>query len=197
MADQKQYPPIRVSYSILSAWARGDVDRAIAPFLGEEVLPTQAMIEGKEWHKKWEDETNRTGCRPKIFGGEKLTNARAEVKLVRQLTDWCTLSGVIDLMDDEQDEDHKTGKSTATDYANGFQHKVYHVLDPSKKRFRYNCFNQHLPSNHPDAVTVSIVHLTRKTLEEGIEYVLTHAAELREYLIREGYGDRLAREVQK
>lgn len=195
MADDK-YPPIRVSYSILSAWARGDVDRAIAPFLGQEVPPTQAMIDGKKWHERWEKETNRTGRRPLIFGGEKIPGVKTEVKLVRQLNDWCVLSGVIDLQSPDQNEDHKTGRSTATDYANSFQHKVYHVLDPSKKRFRYNCLNQYLPKNHPDRITVSILHLTRKTLEEGIEYVLTHAAELREYLIQAGYGDRLSREEQ-
>lgn len=195
MADK--YSPIRVSYSILSAWARGDIDRALGPFLGKEIAPTQAMIEGKHWHAKWEKETNRTGCRPKIFGGEKIANVQTEVKIVKQLNDWCILSGVIDLQSPTQNEDHKTGRSSATDYASSFQHKFYQVLDPSKKKFRYNCFNQHLPKDHPDRVTVSVVHLTRNTLEDGLEDILTHSAELRQYLIGQGLEDRLSREFSK
>lgn len=189
------YPPIRVSYSILSSWARGDIDRAVAPFVGEEVLPTLAMIEGKMLHEKWERETLRTGRMPKVFGGRKLESPELELatKKARQLNDWCVISGVLDLREGPLGVDYKSGVRTATEYANSFQHKVYQVLYPELERFEYHCFNQHLPRKHPDRVTMAIVHLSRQTLEDGINYILTYASELRQYLIDQGYGDRLAR----
>jgi hypothetical protein len=184
---------IRVSYSILNSWAHGDIDRAVAPFAGVEVEPTQPMIDGKTWHAKWERETKRTGRLPKCFGGRKLESPDIELatKKVRKLTDWCVLSGVLDVRDGKTGIDYKTGKSSATDYANSMQHKCYQVLYPELNRFEYHCRNQHLHKSDDDHKTMSIVHLTRQSLEEGLEWVLTMAAELREYLINNGYGDKL------
>lgn len=190
---EDNYGPIRVSYSILNAWLNGDIDRAVAPFAGIEVGPTQAMLDGKTWHARWERETRRTGCLPKVFGARKLNRADLELdtKKVRKINDWCVLSGILDVRDGKTGIDYKTGRSSATDYANSMQAKVYQVLYPEMDRFEFHCMNQHLVKSDQDRVTMSIVHLTRKTLEEGLEWIMTMAAELREYLINNGYGDKL------
>ncbi len=187
------YGAIRVSYSILAAWERGDIDRAVAPYAGVEIEPTQAMIDGKKYHERWERYTKRTKRLPKVFGNRKLNNPKleSETKKVVQLNDWCYLSGVLDVLDEKLGIDYKTGKSTATDYANGKQHNVYQILYPMLERFEYHCFNQHLHRKDPQRATMSVVYLNRETLETAIEWVLTLAAELREYLIKNGYENNL------
>lgn len=187
------YGAIRVSYSILNAWANGDIERAIAPYAGVETESTPAMVYGKKAHAKWERYAKKFKRLPKIFGNRKLNNPKLELstKKVRKLTDWCVLSGVLDVKDGEIGIDYKTGKGSATDYVNSKQHEVYQVLYPELKRFEYYCKNQHLHHSDPNQITVGVVYLNRKTLEDGLNWILTMAAELREYLINNGLGDKL------
>ena len=187
------YGPIRVSYSILSAWARGDIERAIAPYIGQEVEPTEAMVAGKRLHEQWEKEVRRTKRLPKIFGGRKLEAPKLEfaTKKVRKLNDWCILSGVLDVKDGTTAIDYKTGRTPANDYVNSRQHECYQVLYPEIKRFEYYCKNQHMHRSDPNQITVGVVYLNKRTLEDGLNWILTMAAELREYLINNGHGARL------
>jgi hypothetical protein len=181
-----------VSYSILSAWSRGDIDRALAPYLGVEIEPTEAMAEGKRLHKKWERESLRTKRLPRVFGGRKLAKGfELENKVVRKINDWCVLSGVLDVYDGDTIIDYKSGKTSASSYLDGFQPEVYQVLRPNAKRFECYRFNQHLHKSDPDHVTMATLHLTSRTLRNGLEWILTNAAELREHLINNGYGDKL------
>lgn len=187
------YGAIRVSYSILSAWARGDIDRAIAPYAGIQDEPNEAMIAGKKLHERWEQEVRRTKHLPRIFGGRNLEAPELELstKKVRKLTDWCVLVGVLDVKDGCTGIDYKTGVMSATGYVNSKQHEVYQVLYPELTRFEYYCYNQHLCRSDSSRVTVGVVHLSRQTLQDGLEWILTMAAELREYLINSGLGSRL------
>ena len=187
------YGAIRVSYSILNSWAKGDIDRAIAPYADVETESTEAMEYGKKMHAVWERYVRKYKKLPKIFGGRKLKAPELELntKRVRKLTDWCVISGVLDVKDGSTAIDYKTGKSSATDYVNSKQHEVYQVLYPEIKRFEYYCKNQHVYRDDPSHVTVGVVYLNRNTLEDGLNWILTMAAELREYLINNGYGNRL------
>lgn len=187
------YGPIRVSYSILNSWAKGDFDRAIAPYAGTEIEPTEAMEYGKKKHAAWEKESRRTGCLPRRFGGRKLISPQFELntKKVQKINDWCYLSGVLDVLDGDVAIDYKTGRTPASEYLNSRQHECYQILYPKIKRFEYHCCNQHLQRKDDGYITVAVAYLSRKTLRDGIEWVLTNAAELREYLINNGYGDKL------
>lgn len=187
------YGPIRVSYSILNAWAKGDVDRAVAPYAGVDLEATEAMEFGKRKHATWERETKHTGRLPNCFGGRKLKSPKLELstKKVRKINDWCYLSGVLDVLDGDVAIDYKTGKTPAGEYLNSKQHEVYQILYPSIKRFEYHCFNQHLHKSDDGHITVSVAYLDKNTLQTGLNWVLTMAAELREYLINNGLGDKL------
>lgn len=194
---------IRVSYSILSAWARGDFDRAVAPFVGGIVPGTEAMEDGKRYHEKWEAETLKTGNLPQIFGGHKLNRAKLEMSTKKEIwvTDWCQLSGILDVQDFPEylagysrGIDYKRSKSTATTWANGYQHKVYQILYPKLRRFEYRVFDPTAIPEDPDRVTVAIIHLSDQTLQDGVEWVLTHASALMDYLVTNGYDKNLMRE---
>ena len=185
------YGAIRVSYSILNSWAKGDIDRAVAPYAGIEIEPTEAMEYGKKRHEAWEKEARRFGRLPRRFGGRKLISPQFELntKKIRKLNDWCYLSGVLDVLDVAID--YKTGKTPAGDYLNSYQHECYQILYPNIKRFEYHCCNHHLRRKDDGYITVAVAYLNKQTLKHGIEWVLTMAAELREYLINNGMGDKL------
>ena len=187
------YGAIRVSYSILNSWAKGDIDRAVAPYAGIKIEPTEAMEYVKNKHEAWEKEARRHGRLPRRFGGRKLISPQFELntKKIRKLNDWCYLSGVLDVLDGDVAIDYKTGKTPAGDYLNSYQHECYQILYPNIKRFEYHCCNHHLRRKDDGYITVAVAYLNKQTLKHGIEWVLTMAAELREYLINNGYGDKL------
>ena len=170
----------RVSYSILSAWASGDYDTALKMYHRIEMEPNEYQIDGKRWHKKWEAETKKTGCMPKVFGGKKLENPITELKIEKDLNEWLQLVGVIDLVDDGKDcfgVDYKTGSIDSSQYSNGWQHSVYQILFPRMKRFEFHHYNQ-----HKKIVDMSIVHLTDKTLVDGLEWIITQASDMKNYI---------------
>ena len=175
---------MRVSYSMLAAWHRGDYDRAIAMIMREPFEPTPQMEAGIKFHRQWEAEGRKTLAMPKVFGGAKFKNPKFELetKRVRRLNDWLTLAGVLDVFDDGTvGKDYKSGAASAISYSNGYQHKFYQVLYTEMERFEYHCHNQYTGEN-----TMSIVHLTQATLESGLEFILTTASDMRAYLENSG-----------
>lgn len=196
--------PIKVSYSILAAWDRGDWDNAVRPFIGEETLDNEFMRRGKRWHRRFELETKRTGRMPAIFGGEELHDYSIEMesKRVVQLADWLFVSGVLDLIDKpewmpnggKRAVDYKVSKNNATYWANTKQGHIYKVLYPEADRFEFRVLNPYLKDDDPERVTTSIVHLTDKGMEAGLEWILTNASELRNYLVANDMAYNLMRE---
>lgn len=182
----------RASYSTLSVWARGDYDLAIGMYFKRVEMDTPAMREGREYHTRFEHEIKSTGHMPAIFGGGKLpADYRCEVFASKQLANWLVLRGKLDLKLPTVGYDWKTGITPSTQWANSFQHKVYKVLYPELERFEYHAFNQYAKPS--EAVTVSIVHLTPKSLEEGVEWVVTHASDMKQYIEANNLEMELAR----
>lgn len=173
---------MRVSYSILAAWERRDYDSAIGMYLGKKIQPTRAMMAGSGWHKEWEEETLRTGKLPAIFGARELKNPETEVKIVKKLTPWLTLSGVMDLRDVPIVFEYKTGHSPAAVWARSKQHLVYQILDPRLTLAEYFAYNQHINN-----VTYERVHLTKASLYEGMNWVITLSSEMKSTLDNLGY----------
>jgi len=185
----------RVSYSSLAAWERGDFDRALAPWTGAVIESNEYMDRGKRWHGRWEREVKKTKRAPAVFGGEPLVNQELELqtKRVVDLNDWLQLSGVLDRIDSpeflkggKRGIDYKLSKSNAVSWANSKQGNVYKILYPELALFEFHCLNPYLANDDPDRATMSIIHLTDKSLEDGIEWVLTIASEMRAYLENNG-----------
>lgn len=170
---------MRVSYSMLAAWEHGEYDAAIAMYLGEpapmrmEVIQI-AMEAGSAFHAAWEAETNVTKRLPAVFGGKQLNNPEPEVKIVKKLNSWLSLSGVLDLRDVPDLYEYKSGAAPARVYANGHQHGVYQILDPRLKRAHYFAFNQ-----HTGTVTYEIVHLRESTIIQTANWIISIASEMR------------------
>lgn len=179
---------MRVSYSILSCWARGDYERALAMYFREPLPSTPAMELGKKFHDEWEKEIGNTKSMPAVFGGAPLQKHSTELRTKREvmLNDWLQIVGVLDLLEGHIGRDWKSGKTPATAYSNGFQHKVYQVLYPLINQFEYWCYNP-----ITGGVTMSLIHLSDQSLEEGVNWIMTHAGAMRAYLEQNNLWDRV------
>lgn len=137
---------MKVSYTILSAWWKGDKDRALAMINNKEIeYPIkihEAFGYGKGAHKAWQEETKVTGNFPAIF---KIDNSfrviATELKLRKQINEEDWLSGIIDVVAvgeiNEQEiivmADYKTGAK-----ADRWQSAVYHYLIQNNKWWEEN-----------------------------------------------------------
>jgi hypothetical protein len=178
---------LKISYSLIRLWERGDINALIEALNGIWQEPSPAMEYGTMKHKEWEDEVNRTGCMPEIFGGQKLVNPKTEQYYKVQLTDWLWLSGVIDLEYGAEGEnlvDYKTGQGNANAYSDSLQAGCYKILRPKAKRFTYKHFNQ-----YENKTSSSIVYLTDKLLLDSLDKVISVGCDIVNTLENLGYAD--------
>lgn len=178
---------LKLSYSLISLWQRGDMNAVVEALFGVWQPPTDAMNFGTQKHKEWEEEVKRTGCMPEVFGGQKLINPKTEQYYKVQLADWLWLSGVIDLEYGENGEnivDYKTGHGNANGYAGSIQAGCYKILRPNAKRFTFKHYNQ-----YENETSSSVIYLTDKLLADSIDKVFSAACDIRNTLENLGYGD--------
>jgi hypothetical protein len=186
-------PRLKVSYSILNAWAQGRYEDAIKYILRLEVVRIPAMIEGEKYHKSWESEIIRTKRLPAIFGAKQLINPQPEQYIKVDVNDWLVLSGKIDCYDKPTIYEFKTGRQNSEEIAGSMQVGVYGVLSTLNKQYvdraEIYCFNQYLKK---DNVSMSIVHITDELLEKSLNWIETIAGDIRNYIeqnkIFEKYG---------
>jgi len=175
-------PKFRASYSVLSAWERGDWQTAIQMYFKLDTPTNAAMEAGKEWHEKWAKHIEQNKTIPNEFNFKDviLKEPKTELKLVIELDDWLDLVGVIDCHDGDTIYEWKTGVQSSVAYSNGQQGGVYGLLAaktgiPAKKCY-IGHYNQH--SKKPD---VSMFWLTDKVIEEAENWIITIAGEMYEY----------------
>jgi len=172
----------RASFSVLNAWAKGDWERAVEMYFKLDDFTNQAMEEGKEWHKKWENEIENTSCLPEVFGGARLEKPKTELKLEFQLADWLELVGVVDCYDVEGDVyEFKTGHSSSQSYANSMQTRIYGLLlKLHKQKVRKAIIHRY--NQHSKKADCSYLWLTSEQLKNALDWVHTFSSEMHNYL---------------
>lgn len=181
-------PRLRASYSILTRWAEGDWKTATEMYFRLTEFNSPAMEQGKKFHEAWENEVNQTNSFPKVFGGRPIRGEfETELKIVKKMTDWFDLVGVIDLWipDELTIVDWKSGVVTSSQYANGFQPNVYHLLKPEAKRFEIHRYDQ-----YNKRADMSIGYLTDQTMSDAVDWVVTFASEMHSYFVENGLYER-------
>lgn len=168
---------IRLSYSIIDPWSKGNYDEALKRYWRLEETPTQAMIEGKQLHQNWQDEVEKTKRLPKVFGGAELVNPKTELKIEAMLEPWLQFVGVIDLMDGTKIYDYKSGNTPVSSYSSSYQIPCYQVLLDSQGLKTTEGYFFHY-NQHTGLVEKSKRYLTDKTLEYGKDWILTWASEI-------------------
>lgn len=189
---------IKLSHSILAAWAEYRYEDAVGMYLGKE-LPESPYLElGKVKHKLWENYVNKHGELPAELGGGKIDKPQTEKKWQKiiPLSDnyQILLRGVIDLesVDGKDDviTDYKCGIGTPTSYVDKVQLDYYKLLRPQATLGRYICHNPYkceawcsrrLQEPH-NCFTVGIKYLSDKNAQNALEHLITYGSEFINYL---------------
>lgn len=172
---------LRVSYSVLDPWARGDYEEAINRYLRRPTITTPAMAEGKIFHEQWRAETEREGKLPKVFGSKELMKPECEVKLTCILDDWIEFVGVIDLLDAPAIHEYKTGNANSLFYASTMQIKCYQFL-LAENGYAITKGYIHHYSQKRDETTHSKIYLSDYTRTKARDWIVTYASELKDAL---------------
>lgn len=169
------------SYSVLNTWSRGDYQDALNSLFHLEKKVTPQIVAGQEFDKAWTEETNKTKCQPEVFGKIKLNNPKTQLILTAKLNDWLTLKGKLDLYDEGEITDWKTGASDAQSVIRGHQGGVYAILAhynklPAKKFHIYH-WNQYLQQP-----THAFVWINDKYIQRTANWIETNASSLYDYI---------------
>lgn len=172
---------IKLSYSILNAWANGHWEGAVSYYLGREIPETPAMTLGKLMHQQWEQFINTNKALPDELGGGSLREPITEQKY-RKLIPFSDeyqilLSGMPDLSDGETIYEFKCGRTEASNYIDSFQLDYYKLLLPNATLGKYLCWNPYLKQ-----LSIGVKFLTDENAERALEHIITHGGELIEYL---------------
>lgn len=180
--QKKPVPVFRASYSVLTAWASGRYEDAVAMYFKLESFTSPQMEFGKKMHDEWNAETDQTGCLPAVFGGQKLQNPKTEIKIVRRLEPWLDLVGVIDCLDSPTVFEYKTGVTSAAQYANSKQGGIYALLAILEGHF-VDRLEYHRWDQYKNKADMAFVWVTPQVIEDALEFVKTYAAEMHQYLL--------------
>ena len=174
---------LRISYTLLSYWSKGQVDQAVSYYLKLPQEDTQAMREGREWGKKNEDEMNKNKQMIKEFLGIKLTDPKPEQKFEVNYSDHFDLVIVPDCLDGTTLYETKTGKRSSVSYLSSPQLALYYLGLKLKdypitkiKVIRYN--------QHTDKTDWAMKHTGQHLYEEADNYIQSLAPEIMEYFTK-------------
>lgn len=171
---------IKLSHSILAAWAQGRYDQALAYYLGREIPKTPQMELGQVKDQLWSAHAIKTKSRHPELGGGKLSNPIVQQKYEREikLSDNYTIlfRGVIDEEDGDTLTDYKLGWAEPSYYLSGYQLDCYHLLRPATKLGQYLCSNP-----YTQELKVGVKYFTESTKDRALEFILTNATEFISY----------------
>ena len=121
-------PKLRLSFSLISAWERGDVDGAVNTYLHLDSQATPQMIEGRELHEKIAKHIEETGNFPKWFFEYPLVKPEAEKEVVVSYNELFDLKCVIDCLDTPLMFEYKTGVTDSLGWARTNQVPLYFLI---------------------------------------------------------------------
>lgn len=172
---------VKLSYSIINAWASGQYEQAVSYYLGKDFPATAAMELGRVKDDQWSNyAVKHKEIHPEIGGG-KLSDPKVQIKYEKIIpfSDeyQILLRGVPDTTDGGELYEYKCGMTTAGQYIDKLQMDFYKLLKPDLFIGYYLCFN---PYNN--TYTKGIKYLNRSNAETAMEHIITYGGEIIDYL---------------
>lgn len=172
---------VKLSFSILDAWAKGNWEQAVGYYLGQPLPPTPAMELGKLKHEIWENQIRKEGKLPKELGGIELKDPVLEQKYEKLIPFSEDISilirGVPDCTDGTVIHEFKCGMTPATNYINSLQLDYYKLLLPKSDIGFYRCYNPYF-----DKMTLGVKFLDNHNAEAALEHIISNGGEMINYL---------------
>jgi hypothetical protein len=172
---------VKLSYSILNAWAHGQWEQAVGQYVGQPLPATPEMELGRVKHEQWERQIKATGALPDELGEWPLTAPVTEQKYQKRIpvNDELDilLRGVPDCLDGPRVYEWKSGLTSASSYVDSMQTDYYKLLIPQISEAVYVVWNPYTEGRE-----VGVKFLGRTNAEAALEHVLTFGLEMIDYL---------------
>lgn len=186
-----------LSYSLVSAWERGDRERAVETFLHiDGGFRSRQMEAGSKFDKEVEEYVNKNKMLPESLGGMKLKNPMCKLKIKERYSNEIILSGEFDVWDSPNIIEIK--HSAARDSADWIEEQqinwyfllmdlwvaTHHDHDPkwngAEMAFLYRFDPVHRKYDR------SIAYKSERRLNSAREQIEKVGTEIRNYFIQEG-----------
>lgn len=144
---------------------------------------TPEMAEGSMYHDEWKEETLKTQCLPKVFGGQKLNKPIVEKYIRVPLTPYLDISGRIDCMDLPVIYEYKTGSMSSEAHLNSYQGGMYAVL-VTKWGYYVDRVILHRYNQARKEKDMSLIWVTSKLLTDTVNWIVTVGSEIHDYCLQ-------------
>ena len=185
---QKEVKKLRISYTLLSYWNRGDIDGAVGYYLklGKE-LRTKAIEEGKSYDEVMLEIVDKEKRLPREMGNIKFKDPKTHLKIVVPYNELFDLVGVLDIYDPPIVYEFKTGTSKdSADYASDFQVDLYFLLLVLAKMPVDRGYILHYDQAHR-SFDKSLLWLGERRLENARNHIDSIGPEIYDFFKKEGY----------
>ena len=144
---------IRLSYSLISLWERGDMEGAVSTYFHLDRPVSRQMTEGKEIHEDIAKTIDETGAFPKYLNFDyQLLIPETEKAVTVPYNELCDLKAIFDCYSIPDLFEFKTGVSDSLVWSRTFQVPLYFLIaeldgipeDMMEKAYiiRYNQYNK-------------------------------------------------------
>lgn len=119
---------IRLSYSLLNMWDRGEVDKAIESYFRierEEFIENKYLVRGKNFHNYVEKYIKSNKKFPKEIGSFELLNPKPEKVVTVNYNKYFDLKIIIDCLDGSNIYEYKTGSRGSLYWTTTMQLPMY------------------------------------------------------------------------
>lgn len=172
---------VKLSYSIINAWADANYEQAIGYYLGQPLPATPAMELGKLKHEIYANHAIKTKTLHEDLGGGELIEPIVEQKYQKIIPFSADiqilLRGIPDTTDRDIVYEYKVGRTKAGAYVDKLQLDYMKLLIPRLRLGVYLCHNP-----YTGRLTKGIKYLNDSNAEAALEHIITFGGEIIDYL---------------
>lgn len=176
---------IRLSYTLLSLWERGDIEGAVDTYFHLDRPTTEAMENGKKVHKEIEEHINKYNAFPEWFFNYELKLPETEKIVVANYNELFDLKGIFDCLDvvDKTLFEFKTGNSDSLEWARTWQLPLYFLLAELNK---IDIEKAILIRNNGKESDFVVVHNSKRLRDKARNIIDSIGPDIYEYFTKEG-----------
>lgn len=176
---------IRLSYSLLSLWERGDINGAIDTYFHIDRPSTEAMDNGKRVHKEIEEHIKVYNAFPDWFFNYPLKLPETEKEVVVSYNELFDIKGVFDCVDTVSGTlfEFKTGNSDSLEWARTWQLPIYFLLAELNKMDIEKAL---LIRHNGKQSDYCVVHNSQRLRDKARNIIDSIGPEIHDYFTKEG-----------
>lgn len=178
---------LRLSYSLLNTWKRGDKQGTLNQYLGIQMIPTKQMELGTKFDKYIDDFVTKNKQLPPEFGGDKLDQPICQQTIVvKGYDNEFDLKGKLDIgMPKELIEVKCSASMDSAEYSDTGQLDFYFLLgELSGQHFEKGWLYRFDPTHR--TYDTSLIWNGKRRIEKAKEMINKYGQEIKNYFIQQG-----------